>query len=119
MAKKRKPKASSNGLIGKFMQSLKSHRVTLTKAGKNLAPLRKGKSTKKAPREVSKPLTRRERQAKEIQTMVKIGQQDPERLARIIAGMLQEIRHQEEDAKLKFERIVWDKVENPKPREDT
>ena len=111
MAKKRKKPL--NGLIGKFLQPWKSQRVSLTKAGKNLAPLRK-KSTKKTAKKVEKPLSSRERQAKEIQTMVKIGQQNPERLARIIAGMLQEIRIQEENEKLKFERLIWDKVENPR-----
>jgi len=43
--------------------------------------------------------------------MYRIGKQNPERLAQIISSMLAEAFMQEQDSKLKFERLLWEKVD--------
>lgn len=114
MAKRRK-----SGWMNRLMQ-----KVTLTEPGKKQAPMRKRKvakkaskkSVKKAAKKVAKkasaqPLSVKERQTKELQTMYKIGVKDPERLARIISRMLQEAMIRDEENQLKFERLLWEKAE--------
>lgn len=103
----------SGGWMNRLFQ-----RVTLTEPGKKQAPMRKAtkKTVKKAAKKVAKkaaekPLSMKDRQARELQTMYKIGVKDPERLARIISRMLQEATIQDEENQLKFERLVWDKAE--------
>jgi len=90
-------------------------RLTLTEPGKDQAPLRKGKpapkAAKKTVKKTAEPLTTKQRQVKELKTMYGIGVKDPERLARIISRMLQEANQQEEEAQLKFERLIWSKAE--------
>ena len=111
--KKQKPEAPP-GLFEKLLRPWKSQRVTLTQAGKKQAPLRRGKPAKQkeetAPRE--RPAsTPRQRQLRELQTLLTIGKRDPERLAAIISRLLHESRQREESAKLRFERMVWEKAE--------
>ena len=118
MGKQRKPKAEADGFLGKVLRPWKTQQVTLTEAGKKQAPMRKGRASKKkgGPKKAKKlgPLSTRERQVREIQTMVTIGKQDPERLARIISRMLQEAWETDEEAKLRFERLIWEKAEGKK-----
>ena len=115
MGKGRKPKQSSLGhFMDKLLRPWKTQRVTLTRAGKPQAPMRKGKAPAKkkvVKKAISKPLTARERQVKELQSLASIGKQNPERLAQIISRMLQEATLQEEEDKLRFERLVWQKVD--------
>ena len=111
--KKQKPEAPP-GLFEKLLRPWKSQRVTLTQAGKKQAPLRRGKSAKQkekaAPGE--RPAsTPRQKQLRELQTLLTIGKRDPERLAAIISRLLHESRQREESAKLRFERMVWEKAE--------
>lgn len=130
MADKDKKNGKPEGFLGSFLRPLKKHRVTLTKAGKSLAPLRKGKAKpkkdKNAPAKKAKPakkpalLSRRERQVNELKTLASIGKRDPERLAAIITRMLMDEDEKEERERLKFERMVWKRAEKhgqPPPEE--
>ena len=107
-------KPNRTGWADRFLRPLKQ-RLTLTEPGKKQAPMRKGKvakkTAKKAVKKAPAPLTAKERQVKELKTMYNIGVKDPERLARIISSMLQEANRQEEEAQLKFERLIWQKAE--------
>ena len=113
MGKGRKKKPSE-GFMSKLFRPWKSQQVTLTQAGKKQAPLRKGKASKKAASDKQeKPAapTARQRNVREIQTLINIGKRDPQRLAGIISRMLLTAHEQEEEARLKFERLVWEKAE--------
>ena len=110
MGKRRK--SNSNGLLDKLFRPWKTNRVTLTPPGEKQAPMRKGKKkTVKKVKKIAAPLSVKEKQAKELQAMYRIGKQDPERLAQIISSMLAEAFMEEQDSKLKFERLLWEKVE--------
>ena len=112
MGKRRK--SNSNGLLDKLFRPWKTSRVTLTQPGKKQAPMRKGKRAEKTVKKVRKiaaPLSAKERQTKELKTMYRIGKQNPERLAQIISSMLAEAFMNEQDSKLKFERLLWEKVD--------
>lgn len=113
MAKKPNRKGWADRLLG----SIKQH-ITLTEPGKKQAPMRKGqpvkKAAKKPAKKIAQPLSTKQRQVKELKTMYDIGIKDPERLARIISRMLQEANMQDEEAQLKFERLIWEKAEKPK-----
>ena len=112
MAKKGNGKGGSGGFLGKFVRPWTKQRVTLTKAGKGQAPLRKGKARKaKKSGEPAQPMTRRERQIKELKTLASIGKRDPERLAQMISRMLLEGMQKEEADRMKFERLIWEKAE--------
>lgn len=113
MGKGRKKKPSE-GLMSKLFRPWKSQHVTLTRAGKKQAPLRKGKVRKKAAsnkQEKPAPPTARQRNVREIQTLINIGKRDPQRLAAIISRMLTAAHEQDEQARLKFEQLVWEKAE--------
>ena len=108
-------KRKKSGWVNRLMQ-----KVTLTEPGKKKAPLRKGKTAKKASKKTvkktakkaaSEPLSSKKRQARELYTMYQIGSKDPERLARIISRMLHEATIQDEQNQLKFERLLWEKAE--------
>ncbi len=108
------------GFLNNFLRPLKKHRVTLTRAGKSLAPLRKGKAAQKPVKKPKnkaakkKPIslpTRKERQVNELKTLANIGRQDPERLAAIITRMLMDEEEVKERQRLKFERMVWRRAE--------
>ncbi|MEE2754573.1 MAG: hypothetical protein VX910_11370 [Candidatus Latescibacterota bacterium] len=120
---------------GGFFDRIKKHRVTLTQAGKSLAPLRKRKTektAKKAKKRKVKPKakacakkrpmslpTRRERQVNELKTLANIGRRDPKRLAAIISRMLLDEDEQNERERLKFERMLWRRAEKQeKPPEE-
>ena len=103
MAKKGDGKRQSGGLLGKFVRPWGKQRVSLTKAGKKQAPMRKGKA--------KKAKTRRERQIRELKTLAKIGKRDPERLAQMISRLLLEGMQKEAEDRVKFERLVWEKAE--------
>ncbi len=79
-------------------------------------PVRKAaaKETKKAKKTELRIPTRKERQVNELKTMYGIGKRDPERLAQIISSMLQEAMMQEEEERLRFEQLLWDKVDKKK-----
>ena len=117
-------KPNNKGWAERLLRPLKQ-RLTLTEPGKDQAPLRKGQTAKKATKKVVKkttePLTAKQRQVKELKTMYGIGVKDPERLARIISRMLQEANRQEEEAQLKFERLIWSKAEKQgsPPKDET
>jgi hypothetical protein len=123
MAEDDKKNGKPDGFLGSFLRPLKKHRVTLTKAGKSLAPFRKGKSKpkkgKKAPakgkaKSEKKPLvllSRRERQINELKTLASIGKRDPERLAAIITRMLMDEDEQADRERLKYERMLWKRAE--------
>ena len=118
--------------VGGFFDRIKKHRVTLTQAGKSLAPLRKrktekptkkGKAKLKAKASAKKrPMllpTRRERQVNELKTLANIGRRDPERLAAIITRMLMDEAEQNERERVKFERMLWKRAEkHEKPPEE-
>jgi len=110
-------KPSRKGWADRLLSPLKQ-RLTLTEPGKKQAPLRKGKTVKKSVKKVVKPLSTKERQVKELKTMYNIGVKDPERLARIISKMLQEANRQDEEAQLKFERLIWEKAEKQDKNDD-
>ena len=112
MGKKGRQKRWTEGFVDRLLRPWKAERVTLTRAGKKQAPLRKGKAGKKqaAPKKPA-PTTPRQRNLREIQTLMAIGKRDPERLAGIISRMLQEMNLKDEEAKLRFERLIWEKAE--------
>ena len=127
------PPEGESGFFGSLLRPLKRHRVTLTKARKPLAPMRKGKASKKvkrAKKEKSKAvakkkpiglLSHRERQVNELKTLARIGRQDPERLAAIITRMLLDEEEGRERERLKYERMIWRKAEQhgqPPPEEE-
>jgi len=121
-------KPNNKGWADRLLRPLKQ-RLTLTEPGKDQAPLRKGQTAKKAAKKAAKkvvkktaePLSTKQRQVKELKTMYGIGVKDPERLARIISRMLQEANQQEEEAQLKFERLIWSKAEKKgkTPKDET
>ena len=114
---------SGGGFFNRMFRPSKKQRVTLTKAGKGQAPLRKGKarkpSTKRAQAaEMARPMTGREKQVKELKLLANIGKQDPERLAGIISKMLLDGEQKEEADRLRFERLIWEKAEKKRPASD-
>lgn len=125
------PPPVATGFFASLFRPWTKHRVTLTRPGKKAAPLRKGKApSAKGPapkaggREASpatgpgkKPRSERhERQVRELKTLANIGRRNPERLAAIISRLLHEAQELEEDQKLKFERLVWEKAESAAQR---
>jgi hypothetical protein len=115
MAKNPKKKPRS-GLMDKLMKPLKKQQVTLTKPGKTQAPMKKGKAVAKKRVTPAPPKTMREKQVQELKTLASIGKKNPERLAMIISKILQEAQDKDEDARLKFERLIWEKAEQRKPK---
>ena len=117
-------KSNNKGWTERLLRPLKQ-RLTLTEPGKDQAPMRKGqtapKTTKKTVKKTVAPLTAKQRQVKELKTMYGIGVKDPERLARIISRMLQKANQEEEEAQLKFERLIWSKAEKKgnAPKDET
>ena len=101
-----------------MLKPLKKHRVTLTRAGKSDAQMKKGKAKKDAAKglkKTKKPIAlpgRHERQANELKTLANIGKRDPERLASIITRMLMDEDEIKERERLKYERMIWRKAEN-------
>ena len=80
-------------------------RVTLTKSGKRVTPVKgrvkkakktakKAKPAKKKVAQAKKLPTKKERQLNELKTLAKIGRRDPKRLASIITKMLLEEEQQ-------------------------
>jgi len=57
------------------------------------------------------PLPPKNRAIKELKTLLAIGKKDPERLAGIISKMLREDEEKDNEARLKFERLIWEKAE--------
>jgi hypothetical protein len=111
---------SDGGFFDRMFRPLKKQRVTLTKAGKGQAPLRKGKAARKAGRkaqaaEKARPMTAREKQVRELKMLANIGKQDPERLAGIISRMLLEGQRKDEADRQMFERLIWEKIEKRQP----
>jgi len=115
-----KGKDPEGGFFNNILRPLKKHRVTLTKAGKSVAPMRKGKAAAKkakkgkAKKAKKKPIalaSRRERQVNELKTLANIGKRDPQRLADIITRMLMDEDEMKERERLKFERMVWRRAE--------
>ena len=117
MAKNSKKKSRS-GFMDKLMKPLKKQKVTLTKAGQSQAPMKKGKVVKKKKATPTPPKTFREKQVQELKTLADIGKKNPERLAGIISNILQEAQDKDDDAKLKFERLIWEKAEQRKPKRE-
>ena len=117
MAKNPKKKSRS-GFMDKLMKPLKKQKVTLTKAGQSQAPMKKGKVVKKKKATPAAPKTFREKQVQELKTLADIGKKNPERLAGIISKILQEAQDKDDDAKLKFERLIWEKAEQRKPKRE-
>ncbi len=114
MAKKRNSRGTpEGGFVNKLIRPWKKQRISLTRAGKKVAPMRKGKASKK--QEESTPNTARQRQIQELKTLANIGKRDPERLAGIISRMLMEADMKDEEARLRFERLIWEKAEKRKP----
>ena len=98
--------------MDKLLRSWKAQRVTLTQAGKKQAPLRKGKSPgKQADSKKPAPITPRQRNLREMQTLVAIGKRDPERLAGVVSPVLQGGRGEGGGGKMRFWRLLWEKAE--------
>ncbi len=110
MAKKDNSKGAPEGFVNKLIRPWKKQRVSLTRAGEKVAPMRKGKASKQKQAE-STPNTARQRQVRELKTLANIGKRDPERLAGIISRMLMEADMKDEEARLRFERLIWEKAE--------
>ena len=77
--------------------------------------MKKGKVVKKKAPSVP-PKTYREKQIQELKTLASIGKKNPERLAGLISKILQEAQDKDEDARLKFERLIWEKAEQRKAK---
>ena len=120
-------KRGSNGadsFFDRMFRPLKKSRVSMTKAGKSQAPLRKGKGTKKGDKaaratEKTQPLTSREKQVRELKMLADIGKRDPERLAGMISRLLLDGQEKDEAARQKFEQLVWEKAEKRKSPTDS
>ena len=119
MAKRSSSGNGSPSFFDKMFRPLKKQRLTLTKAGKGQAVLRKGKPKKAGKKaqalEKARPSTAREKQVKELKMLASIGKRDPERLAGIISRMLMEGQMRDEEDRQRFERLVWQKAEKKKP----
>ena len=57
--------------------------------------------------EKARPLSRRQRSIEEIKQMKKIGDRDPERLARLLSAILGEVRAKEQADKEMLDHMVW------------
>ena len=119
-----KGKPPEGGFFNSILRPLKKHRVTLTRAGKSLAPMRKRKATSKPLKKAKKPkakaagskkaipfLTRHERTVNELKTLARIGRRDPERLAAIITRMLMDEDELKERARQKYQNMLWKRAE--------
>lgn len=119
-----KPKGSDppGGFFGNLMRPWIKQRVTLTKPGKGVAPVKgrakkakkaakKAKPAKKKVAQAKKLPTKKERQVNELKMLAKIGRRDPERLASIITKMLLEEEQQTQEDRRRFERLVWENAE--------
>jgi hypothetical protein len=111
-------KDPGDGFFGRIFRPRKKQRVTLTRPGAKQAPMRRGKAKtgQTAEKEAVPPPARKA--VKELQTLLAIGRRDPERLAGIISRMLREEDEKNTQAKLKFERLIWEKAEGKKPSRD-
>lgn len=120
-----KGKTPEGGFFDSILRPLKKHRVTLTRAGKSLAPMRKRKATSKSLKKAKKPkakaagskkkaitlLTRHERTVNELKALASIGRRDPERLAAIITRMLMDEDEMKERARQKYQNMLWKRAE--------
>jgi hypothetical protein len=123
------PPPPEGGFFSNLFRPLRKHRVTLTRprqgAARGQKPKAAGPAKGKAkanaakPATSPKPPTAHDRQVKELKTLARIGRQDPERLAGIISKMLLGAQEEEERAKLKFERLVWERAERKARRQKT
>jgi len=104
--------------LDKVLRPWKTQRVTLTRAGKKRAPLWRGKGPNQAAKGPEGVLSPQKRTIKELKTLLAIGKRDPERLAGIVSRMLHEEREQELNAKRAFERLVWEKAEQKRSRDE-
>ena len=119
-----KGKTPEGGFFNSIFRPLKKHRVTLTRVGKSLAPLRKSKTGTKSAKKTKKAkgkartkkkeitlLSRHDRQVNELKTLANIGRRDPERLAAIITRMLMDEAEMKQRERRKFERMVLKRAE--------
>ena len=106
-----KGKSPEGGFFDSILRPLKKHRVTLTRAGKSLAPMRKRKATSKSLKKAITLLTRHERTVNELKALASIGRRDPERLAAIITRMLMDEDEMKERARQKYQNMLWKRAE--------
>jgi len=78
---------------------------------------KKGEGT--ASKEKPKSLTRLDRSVAEIKQMAKIGEKDPERLARMLAVLLAKEREKQQVDQEHFEEQVWEIVRRSEKGEET
>tara|TARA_B100001250_G_scaffold21044_1_gene17794 strand:+ start:2396 stop:2710 length:315 start_codon:yes stop_codon:yes gene_type:complete len=70
----------------------------------------------KQPKYKSKPLTPRQRSIAEIKQMAEIGKKDPERLAKVLSGMLRKNRNDSMLGRSKLDSHVSDIVKRDKKK---
>ncbi len=112
MTRKKKPAGKTNKKAAKpsFLKRLLNRDPDEKKS-------RKGGDSGKAP-EKKKPLTPLEKSIAEIRQLQKVGERDPERLATLLANILSKEKQKQDQAKEKFDSMVWDIVnrdENSSP----
>ena len=72
----------------------------------------RGDSGKSTASEKKKALTPLEKSIAEIRQLQKVGERDPERLATQLANILSKEKQKQDEAKEKFDAMVWDIVHN-------
>ncbi|MBT6148542.1 MAG: hypothetical protein HN712_18735 [Gemmatimonadetes bacterium] len=77
-----------------------------------------GKGSGAGKAEKKKPLTPLERSIAEIRQLQKVGERDPERLATLLANILQKEKAKHDDAQEKFDALVWDIVNREEQDDD-
>lgn len=119
---KPRKKKSSDSLLGRLFgggKKKKSKGKGKSSSGKKGNNSAQKKAAGSAPKEKPRPLTRMERSVAEIKQMAKIGEKDPERLARMLAALLAKEREKQQADQENFEQQVWEIVRRSEEGEES
>lgn len=114
--KSRQKKSSVSLFVRLFGGGKKKTKRPVGKKGKEVS--RKAKAVS-PPEPQARPLTPRERSIREICQMARIGQKDPERLARLLATLLAKERERRQADKERFEQQIWEILHRSREQESS
>ena len=115
---KPRKKKKSDSQLGRLFGGSKKKGKGKGSSGKKRNNSTQKKAAGSAPKEKPRPLTRMERSIAEIKQMAKIGEKDPERLARMLAALLAKEREKQQADQENFEQQVWEIVRRSEEGED-
>lgn len=109
--KKKKQQSNEKSLLTRFFKSGKKKKGGAKEILNGGTPGR-GKSVEKL-----KPLSSMDRSIQEIKQLMKVGQDDPERLALLLSNLLGTEREKMQQKQAAFDQMVWDIVAKKERKE--